>query len=212
MAVETRSGGASVDGRDAATPDVAPSHVALGAPVSDHVKIVYASHFDGQKRFVQLSKRSRTSYPKRTDTQVLRDLNAADARGATLVARAAYLVLSGAAPPKQVSRVSGIPRTTLRRAVIALKDHRPIEKVGRPLTLSLSAERTLFLWISDQIRANRDPTEEEVLEYATALRRKQEDDPHCLPVRTDWLKNFLARHPQLALRPVRCIEEAGKVF
>jgi hypothetical protein len=74
--------------------------------------------------------------------------------------------------------------------------------------LCIAAERSLFEWVAEKIRQNLDPTEEEVREQATFLRRQDtREAAHVTEVRSEYVKAFVARHPQLALAHPRLIEQ-----
>jgi hypothetical protein len=180
----------------------------------DSIKTSFQSVFDEKKRFIDFKHRSKADYSLHyTDAQIraefLRSDSAEDGRAASRVERAANLVLLQFGSANRVAKALGIPATTLKRAVHAVIADRVPAKVGRPQSLSIASERALVAWIVHEVQANRDPTEDAVLEMATHLKRKESgrDFAQVLPVRHSWLSGFMSRHPDLALRPVRSLEE-----
>ena len=141
-----------------------------------------------------LSRRSKSFYiVKLTDAQ-LRHENLAYRTQAPAEA-CALLAMEGLAPPTRLAKVFNVPRTSIQRAVTALKDQREVGKPGRPTLLNRTLEGELISWLDKQLEKSTNLEPESIAEKVRLTSSPFQTFPH-FHIKATALRNGLCRAQQ----------------
>jgi len=80
------------------------------------------------------------------------------------LSRAANLVIFGYCPPSMASEATGVPLSSVKRAVKALRENRAPGKAGRPTSLSAKSELVLVNWLAHPPHGASRPTYQDVMD------------------------------------------------